>query len=114
MAVTRGKPMQAGEDKRRARGFKPGQSGNPGGRPKALKEVEELCRKLTPQAIERLEKILTDDDAPAAAHTKAVEIILDRGWGKAKQSVELTGENGGPVGIEVIRRVIVDPNDRDP
>jgi hypothetical protein len=34
--------------------FKPGQAGNPGGRPKALKEVQELARRLIPEALEAL------------------------------------------------------------
>jgi hypothetical protein len=74
--------------------FKPGQSGNPGGRPKALKEVIELCRDLTAKGVERMGKILADDTAPPAAQVAAFNAVMDRGWGKVSQAVELSGPDG--------------------
>jgi hypothetical protein len=70
--------------------FKKGQSGNPGGRPKAIVEVKELARQHTPQAIETLAKIMMNDEAMAAARVAAATVLLDRGWGKAAQSLDVT------------------------
>jgi hypothetical protein len=46
--------------------FKPGQSGNPGGRPKGWAEVNALARQHTAAAIEALVKSLGDRRTRAA------------------------------------------------
>lgn len=66
--------------------FEKGQSGNPGGRPKALKEVEEAAREHSADALETLASIMKDVVAPHAARVSASQAILDRAWGKPKQS----------------------------
>ena len=77
--------------------FKPGQSGNPGGRRKLPEEMVGLARKHTVEAIETLAKIMQDTKAPAAARVSAASTILDRGWGKAMQPSEMTGKDGAPL-----------------
>ncbi|EHL99369.1 hypothetical protein HMPREF9946_03131 [Acetobacteraceae bacterium AT-5844] len=83
--------------------FKKGQSGNPGGRLKAVKEVEELARSHTELAINALVGVLKNKEAPPAAQVRAAEVILERGWGKPRQSVELSGPDGAglPLSLEV-------------
>ena len=51
--------------------WKPGQSGNPGGRPKVLADVQALARQYTTEAIETLRDIMRDKRAPAAARAAA-------------------------------------------
>jgi hypothetical protein len=65
--------------------FKPGQSGNPGGRPKGWAEVNALARQHTAAAIEALVKSLGD----RRTRVQAAQALLDRGWGKPMQAVEL-------------------------
>jgi hypothetical protein len=78
------------------RPFEPGQSGNPGGRPKVIAEVRDLARAYTVEAIEALAGITRDLDASAPARVAAATALLDRAWGKAPQAI--TGEGGeGPV-----------------
>lgn len=81
--------------------FQKGQSGNPSGRPKIVmadgRSLRDLAREHTVAAVETLVRIMTDDEAPPAAQVQAASNILDRGWGKASQAVELTGAEGGPV-----------------
>lgn len=75
--------------------FKPGQSGNPGGRPKGNDEVKALAREHTSAAIARLAFWMASDNAKASV--SACVSLLDRAWGKAPQAV--TGEDGGPIRI---------------
>lgn len=68
--------------------FKPGQSGNPGGRPKANPEIRELARAHTPQAVKVLVEVMSNKKAPAAARTMAANAIIDRAHGKPTQHIE--------------------------
>lgn len=81
--------------------FQKGQSGNPGGRPKANVQVRDLARKHTADAVKALVEALKDKSG--ATRVAAANALLDRGWGKAAQP--LTGEDGeGPV--EIVRRIV--------
>ena len=40
---------------------------------------------------------------------QAIREVADRLDGKARQQLELMGEDGGPVQVEKVERVIVDP-----
>lgn len=75
--------------------FVKGQSGNPGGRPKELKEVIELARTHTEASVKRLAFWMASDDPRASV--AAAQALLDRGWGKAVQPQEHSGPNGGPI-----------------
>lgn len=69
----------------------PGQSGNPGGRPKSVGEVRRLAREQTVLAIQTLVEVASDPNATPAARVAAAGVLLDRGYGKAVQPVELGG-----------------------
>jgi hypothetical protein len=68
--------------------FQPGQSGNPGGRPKVISEIQALAREHKTEAIDTLVAIMRDEGASAAARVSAATAILDRGFGKATQTIE--------------------------
>jgi hypothetical protein len=65
--------------------FQPGQSGNPGGRPKESPELKAAAREHTEAALAVIVGCLGDDDKRVAL--KAAEIILDRGHGKPSMTV---------------------------
>ena len=67
------------------RPFKPGQSGNPGGRPKKTQEQKDalkMIRDLAPEAAERLREIIRNPDVKIADQLRAIEIVFDRAFGK--------------------------------
>jgi len=78
--------------------WKPGQSGNPNGRPKKLPDLEKLLVRVLGTEednktgweviIEALQKKAAKGDV------KAAELLLSRGYGKAKQFVNLNHEGG--------------------
>ena len=69
--------------------FQKGQSGNPGGRPKVLAEVQERARQYTLESIEGLADIARNTKSPAQARVAAWNSLLDRGYGKPGQSIDL-------------------------
>ncbi len=76
-------------------GFAPGQSGNIAGRPSSERQVTEAARNLAQEGLEALAEVMRDKRAVALARVRAVEIILERGYGKAPQRVLLAAETAG-------------------
>jgi hypothetical protein len=74
----------------RGRPFSKGVSGNPGGRPKVLGDVQELARQKSPDAINTLVEIMNHEKAPPAARVAAANALLDRGYGKPTQPIAQT------------------------
>ncbi len=45
---------------------------------------------MTQEALDALRAVVTSANAPAAARVSAATAILDRGWGKPKETVDVT------------------------
>jgi hypothetical protein len=71
----------------------PGQSPNPGGRPKAIGPVRDLARAHTALAVDTLVEICQHGENEMA-RIVAANAILDRGWGKPMAMVAM--HNPGP------------------
>src|SRR5574343_314520 len=84
---TDGKQAKSGRVPKTA--WKPGQSGNPGGRPAitdAVREAMEALKKATPGAVARLVELMASDDervAHAAAKTIVDKAVPDKLDGEA-------------------------------
>lgn len=68
--------------------FKPGQSGNPNGRPKVPKEIKDMLKAATPDAAGLLIQCIHDDKCKMEIRVKAATEILDRVFGKATQPID--------------------------
>lgn len=80
--------------------FVKGQSGNPGGRAKVTVNgmtLTEMARAHTEKALKALVEVVSNKGAPESARISAATALLDRGWGRPAQAVELTGADGGPI-----------------
>lgn len=85
--------------------FKKGQSGNPNGRPKKLPELDKLLADVLSEekdGITAAEAILKALRAKATkGDIRAAEVLLDRGWGKAKQTID--------VEVSGIKSILIEP-----
>jgi hypothetical protein len=62
--------------------FRPGQSGNPGGRTKEFAECHEFCRGVSPEAARTMIELLKSDDD--RVRLMAADKLLERAWGRAQ------------------------------
>lgn len=94
--------------------FKKGQSGNPAGMKKGYKHLKTVTREILGTVIVRRngedktyqeEILLKLSEKARAGDTKSAEILFDRADGKAKQSIEHTGEDGEPIKVVTFEAV---------
>jgi hypothetical protein len=76
--------------------FRKGQSGNPGGRPKVLGDVQELARQHAPRAIVELARLALKAKSETA-RIAAIRELLDRGYGRPRQAMEVSVPAGDPI-----------------
>ncbi len=76
--------------------WKPGESGNPTGRPKDLKIIKDFAKKNSLNAVRVLIEIMNDVSQKAVSRIAAANGVLDRGYGKPSQEVIVkgTGKDG--------------------
>lgn len=87
-----------------ARGAKTGGGSRKGKPNKATADIKAIAQQYGERAIERLVSIMENDDAPHAAQVAATKELLNRGYGQAQQSTDLTNSDGSlrPTGYAVI------------
>jgi hypothetical protein len=74
--------------------WKPGQSGNPGGKPKSEFDLPRACREHAAEAVQRILTAMRNPDDKIAV--PAAVAILDRGFGKPNIRVETAGSEPEP------------------
>lgn len=89
--------MAARGGKREGAGRKPGVPN------KVTADIKAIAQSYGEESIIGLIELSRDPETPAAARVAAYREVLDRGYGKAKQGIEMTGEDGGPV--ETVTRI---------
>lgn len=98
-------------------GKRPGAGRRKGSVARATREQKgtlgELARQYTAVAMATLARVAEKGESESAQVAASIA-ILDRGFGRPPQAVELTGENGDPIEvISRVERIIVDPADTD-
>lgn len=89
----------------RGRPFQKGQSGNPSGRPKQTQEQKDalaMIKELAPVAVEWLREVLTSEKTKPEIRLRAIEMVLDRAYGKPVAREQTVGNE--PI-IELLRRI---------
>lgn len=80
--------------------FKPGRSGNPGGREAVPKEVRDAFKRHTMEALTVVLEIMRDKKGKKRDRLAAANSILDRAIGKPTQPIDGNGE-GGPITVVI-------------
>jgi len=82
--------------------FQPGVSGNPKGRPRKAPEIADAIDEMLAEK-ETLTAILKQHvrQAKAGDH-RSTDLLLSYRYGKPKQSIEHTGEDGQPIAYTVV------------
>lgn len=96
----------------RGRPFEKGKSGNPNGRPKQTQEEKDalaMIKDLAPDAALRLRDIIHNPDVRVDLQLKAIEVILDRTYGKGYANEKIKGDYDDPL-RELFRRMDEDVN----
>lgn len=76
--------------------FVKGESGNPGGRPRAVVDVANLARKYTRQNLETL-AYWAEQKEDGAVAIRATIALHEIAWGKPAQTQTIQGPDAGPI-----------------
>lgn len=85
------------------------------GRPKgavstAKKELMEMAKGYAPRALQVLAEVMNDKQAPAPARVSAATSILDRGYGKPSQAVQIGGDEENQTPIKTVQLIPITPD----
>lgn len=87
-------------------GARPG-AGRPKGKVnEAKRKLASMAQEHAEEALQALVAIATNPEEQAGARVSAATAILDRGYGKPHQSMEHTGEGGGPIVVHLDSKLL--------
>jgi hypothetical protein len=85
-------------------GSRAGAGRPPGAVNETTKLIRAAAQKHGPEMIDELVRLAKESESDAA-RVAAANAVLDRGYGRPKQSVEHSGEDGGPVQVTIAGRI---------
>lgn len=91
-------------------GKRPGAGRKPGAISKAKRELADMAKDKAEQALAVLAEIMMTGESDAA-RVSAANSILDRGYGKPFQAVQISGDAQSPV--QLVQHVVIDPPKRE-
>lgn len=74
--------------------FKPGESGNPSGRPRVPAELVARCREVTDEVVTFWIETMRNKEERTTERLRASENLMDRGFGKAAQNINANVNDG--------------------
>lgn len=83
--------------------FVAGASGNPGGRPRVVREVRDMIEAIAPELIAELVEIARDRQQPGRVRIAAVTALFDRRYGRPRRELAWSS------GLEVSGRLAMEP-----
>lgn len=83
-------------------GARPGAGRKPGQVSQAKREIAEMAKDHAAKALKVLVDVANSAKAPPAARVSAATAILDRGYGKPRQAVELDGTFTGSFTVQYV------------
>lgn len=89
--------------------FLPGNSG--GGRKALPEDVREKLQGAGPEAVDTLLAVMRDKKARAADRIRAAEIVLNHGFGKPRQAIELESTTNDGCGVVLLPMRMEDAED---
>lgn len=91
-------------------GKRPGAGRKPGAVSKAKRELAEMAKEHAAMALEVLVNVAKAGESDAA-RVSAATAILDRGYGRPFQAMQISGDPDAPV--QAVHHVIIDPPKRE-
>ena len=85
-------------------GPRPGSGRKPGKVSAAKLDIAERAKSHGEAALLTLADIMADPEAPHNARVSAANALLDRGFGRPMQALEMSGKDGGPIQHEEVAR----------
>lgn len=89
-------------------GARKGAGRKPGKVSQAKRTIAEMAKEHGELALQVLVNVAQDFEAPHAARVSAANALLDRGYGKPMQAVQVGGDGENPI-VHRITRTIIDP-----
>jgi len=103
--TARALPTEKNDPAENLKPWKPGQSGNPGGRPKGLaRRVRELVGGDGETITHFMLDVLKNEEAEMRDRMEAAKWLADRGWGKAANHAPI--EDADPLGLDEVDHAI--------
>ncbi|MBV8458414.1 MAG: hypothetical protein JO122_17570 [Acetobacteraceae bacterium] len=84
--------------------WKPGESGNPSGRPAGLRAVQRAAREKTPDALRYLARVIDDDGGDRRSGIVAAQTILTWAYGKPPEFDPKEDRQGAKIDITRLPR----------
>lgn len=85
-------------------GSRAGAGRPPGSVNETTKAIRAAAQEHGPEMITELVRLAKESESDAA-RVAAANAVLDRGYGRPKQSLEHVGEGGGPVQVTIAGRI---------
>lgn len=95
-------------------GYRPGSGRKPGETTAAKRDLMAMAMDLGEDALAALKEIANDRSAPPAARVSAATAILDRGFGKPSQALNIGGQGNNPLVTRIVIEAAAHDDGDDP